>query len=335
MKEPPVPSDESQRQAAVTALGLPEGIPEESVNRVTRLLAVALDVPITAFSVIDHDRQVFTGAQGTDVREAPREHSFCGHAILRDDIMVVENAREHTDFYDNPLVLDEPWVGFYAGIPIRSQDDRKLGSLCSIDHHARSLTDAMVQCLYDGRDLLENELQLRSRNIRDSLTQAFNRSHFDDILAREWGRTQRCDSPFGLIMADIDHFKEYNDTCGHPQGDACLQSVVRTLQTEAKRSGDIVFRVGGEEFAVLVPETSETGTGELAESMRRAVEAQGIPHPGLPPRGAVTLSLGAVTASPARSRPATPEALREKADHLLYQAKASGRNRVVAGEGGD
>lgn len=333
MKEPPKPPDEPQRQAAVTGLGLPDGIPEESINRVTRILAQAMDVPITAFSVIDHDSQVFTGAQGTDIREAPREHSFCGHAILRDDILVVENAREHTDFYDNPLVLDEPCVGFYAGIPIRSSDDRKLGSLCSIDHHSHSLTDAMVQCLYDGRDLLENELQLRSLNIRDSLTQAFNRGHFDDILVREWRRTQRCDSPLGLILADIDHFKEYNDTCGHPQGDACLQSVVRTLQTEAERSGDMVFRLGGEELAVLIPETSESGSAELAERIRRVIEAEASPHPGLTPPGVVTLSLGAVTGRPAESRPASPEALLEQADKLLYQAKAAGRNRAVAGEG--
>ncbi|MEF8793814.1 sensor domain-containing diguanylate cyclase [Thiohalorhabdus sp.] len=332
MESPPLPPDEPQRQAAVTAMGPPDLTPKEHCDRITRLLAKAVDVPTIFFSVIDQDRQIFTSIQGLDICETRREDSFCGHTILQHDIMVVENAATSPLFHDNPLVVGEPYIGFYAGIPIRSPEGYKVGSLCATDNRPRQFTEAIAQSLHDGRGLLESELLLRFQSIRDPLTEAYNRRHFDDILAREWARNQRTGSPLGLIMADIDHFKAYNDEYGHLQGDVCLREIAATLQSEAKRSGDLVFRVGGEEFAILLPNTPENGTAELAERARKAVKALGVNNPEPRSQGIMTLSIGAAAARPAESRPPTPEAFFRSVDDLLYQAKSGGRDRLIMAE---
>ncbi|MFB6261707.1 MAG: diguanylate cyclase domain-containing protein, partial [Thiohalorhabdaceae bacterium] len=282
--------------------------------------------------VIDYDRQVFTSVQGLNICETRREDSFCGHTILQDDIMVVADAATSPLFHDNPLVVGEPYIGFYAGIPVRSPEGYKVGSVCATDSQPRRFTEAMAQSLYDGRGLLENELLLRFQSIHDPLTEAYNRRHFDDILAREWARNQRTGSPLGLIMADIDHFKSYNDEYGHSQGDVCLREVTATLQSEAKRSGDLVFRIGGEELAILLPNTPERGTRELAERARCAVRALGISHPDPQSPGILTLSLGAAVARPGEPRPASPEAFMQEVDGLLYQAKSRGRDQLIAAD---
>ena len=305
MESPPLPPDEPQRQAAVTAMGLPDPMLKEHFDRITRVLAKAVDVPTIFFSVIDYDRQVFTSVQGLNICETRREDSFCGHTILQDDIMVVADAATSPLFHDNPLVVGEPYIGFYAGIPVRSPEGYKVGSVCATDSQPRRFTEAMAQSLYDGRGLLENELLLRFQSIHDPLTEAYNRRHFDDILAREWARNQRTGSPLGLIMADIDHFKSYNDEYGHSQGDVCLREVAATLQSEAKRSGDLVFRIGGEELAIVLPNTADRGPG----SWRSAAVAR----PGEP-------------------RPASPEAFMQEVDGLLHQAKSRGRDQLIAAD---
>lgn len=332
METPPLPPEETQRQAAVTALGLSDPMLKEHFDRITRVLAKAVDVPIIFFSLIDQDRQVFTSIQGLDTCETRREDSFCGHTILQDDIMVVENTARSPLFHDNPLVLGEPHIGFYAGIPVRSPEGYKVGSLCATDHQPRRFTETMAQSLYDGRSLLENELLLRFQTTHDPLTEAYNRRHFDDILAREWARNQRTGNPLGLIMADIDYFKSYNDEYGHSQGDVCLREVAATLKSEAKRSGDLVFRVGGEEFAILLPNTPEKGTRELAERTRNAIRALDFTQPEARGHGIITISVGAATARPAESRPATPEAFVQGVDGLLYQAKWGGRDQLITAD---
>ncbi|MFA9461362.1 diguanylate cyclase domain-containing protein [Thiohalorhabdus sp. Cl-TMA] len=329
MEGPATPSNETERQACVTALGLTSPEVEESFDRITRLLAQVLEVPITAFSLIDGDRQFFKSCTGLNIQETPRQVSFCGHTILQDDILVIEDATQHSGFRDNPLVQEAPHIGFYAGIPVRSPEGHKVGSLCAIDNRARAFTESMKQFIIDLRTLLENELLLRSEAIRDHLTGLYNRRHFDAVLDQEWRRALRLEGHIGLVLADIDYFKSYNDRYGHHQGDACLQRVARALRSQCRRAGDVVFRLGGEEFAILIPDSSEYGTRDLGERAKRAVKELNLPHQGAP-LAQVTLSAGAVTAKSAQVPSATPKQFSRKADSLLYEAKARGRDLMVA-----
>lgn len=171
-------------------------------------------------------------------------------------------------------------------------------------------------------DILEN------LSMRDGLTGIANRRRFDDALIRAWRQAVRNGTSLSLIMADIDHFKDYNDTYGHMAGDECLRAVAQTLEGALKRPGDLAARYGGEEFAVILEETSLSGATHLAEVMRRGVQELCLEHRGSNVGNTVTVSLGAATAKP---RPGQrPESLLCLADHKLYEAKMAGRNRVLS-----
>ena len=132
-------------------------------------------------------------------------------------------------------------------------------------------------------------------------------------------------TPLGLIMADIDHFKDYNDHHGHLAGDSCLQRVAAVLQSFARRPGDLVARFGGEEFILVLANTNLDQTAEIAEAIRKKVMALGISCGG---QKALSISLGAVSAVPSNG---LPQSLVKQADDALYRAKLGGRNRVERG----
>ena len=158
----------------------------------------------------------------------------------------------------------------------------------------------------------------------DALTQVANRRAFDQALVQAWQAAGDRQQQLALLMVDLDHFKQFNDRHGHPAGDRCLQQVAATLRG-AVRDGDLVARMGGEEFAVLLPHCSQAQAEWAAERLRQAVERLALPHDGLPGQPLVTISLGAALARPAAG--STSAGLLQRADEALYQAKRSGRNR--------
>jgi diguanylate cyclase (GGDEF)-like protein len=163
-----------------------------------------------------------------------------------------------------------------------------------------------------------NEMQRQSRT--DSLTKLANRRFFDERVAFEFERAQRNQSPISLLVADIDHFKEFNDRFGHMRGDEVLKTVARQL-LEGVRSRDIVCRYGGEEFALILPGANQIQAMDVAESLRQSIESNGLSD------GRVTISVG--VASSQHQRFADVTELFQAADSALYQAKDQGRNRVV------
>lgn len=177
--------------------------------------------------------------------------------------------------------------------------------------------------------LEEANARLETLSAEDPLTGLANRRRFDEHLARQWGQLGRSRKPLSLVMVDLDCFKPYNDTLGHPEGDECLVRVAEVLAATASRAGDLSARYGGEEFALILSDTDAEGALALAENMRSAVEALGIPHPSSLANSAVTVSAGVATAIPGES--SSPRDLVELADKALYHAKQTGRNRVCAG----
>jgi len=169
--------------------------------------------------------------------------------------------------------------------------------------------------------------KLETLSITDSLTGIANRRHFDAVLETEYGRHARSGGELSLIMLDIDHFKAFNDLYGHLKGDDCLRQVGRVLADSAARAADLAARYGGEEFVCILPETDRAGAIMIAEQIRRGIQLLAVPHQGSSVADHVTASLGVVTAE------CTPDGsamdILFVADGLLYQAKASGRNRIV------
>ena len=174
---------------------------------------------------------------------------------------------------------------------------------------------------------LENaQLFIKTRELsyRDALTGLFNRRYFEEALDREVRRAIRYNLPVALLIADIDHFKIYNDSQGHHQGDNVLKEVTTRL-TENTRQVDIVARIGGEEFVVILPMTTKTHARLAAEKLRRSVEETKIPGEEVLPGGRLTISLG-LAAYPEDA--SDPTGLVEAADAALYSAKRKGRNRT-------
>lgn len=171
---------------------------------------------------------------------------------------------------------------------------------------------------------------LAARASQDGLTGLANRRCFDETLAHELNRAQRSGHAVSLIMLDVDFFKKFNDQYGHVAGDVCLQAVAGAVARSVGRAEDLAARYGGEEFAVIMPGTDATGTLEVAEAIRAAVEALQIPH-AASANSVVTVSLGVATLHPAQDRRAGSSELIRQADALLYQSKNSGRNRVSSG----
>ena len=168
------------------------------------------------------------------------------------------------------------------------------------------------------------ELQ-RQANI-DSLTKVANRRRFDEYLSQEWSRCAREKQTLSLILCDVDYFKYYNDSYGHQAGDQCLYQVAQGMAKSIKRPADVVFRYGGEEFAMILPFTIGEGALKVAQDVRKQIVNLKIPHDLSQVSEYVTLSLGVSSIIP--NVDSSPELLIAAADQALYEAKASGRNRV-------
>jgi len=160
----------------------------------------------------------------------------------------------------------------------------------------------------------------------DGLTGVANRRHFDETLTLEWRRAARSRSSLSLLMLDIDYFKAFNDAAGHQAGDDCLRRVAQSLRENLHRAADLVSRYGGEEFAILLPETDGEHAQVIAENLRERIESLDITHPAAP-LGHVTVSIGLESVIPPRDGANVGEFVR-CADAALYDAKRSGRNKV-------
>lgn len=177
------------------------------------------------------------------------------------------------------------------------------------------------------RLLREQAVALRGLAYIDSLTGIPNRRRLDEYLGDEFKRAIRSRAPLSIIMADVDYFKQYNDTYTHSGGDFCLQRVANAIKATLRRPADLVARYGGEEFAIILPDTPPDAAIALADDIRKHVESLSIPHESSEVARHVTISMGVAGALP-DSKISASELLIE-ADTALYQAKKNGRNRVT------
>ncbi|MGV7209808.1 diguanylate cyclase [Oxalobacteraceae bacterium A2-2] len=189
-----------------------------------------------------------------------------------------------------------------------------------------------IGLLHDIAHHKQSEDALQRAAMVDPLTKIANRRHFDTFLEKEWQRAMRSGAPLSLVVLDVDHFKLYNDTLGHPAGDLCLQQVAQAIASHALRPTDLAARYGGEEFVLLFAETDADAAYLLAESVRAHVESLRIPHPRSPTSHWITVSIGVATIHPHQLD--NIESLFVAADRAMYVAKEGGRNQVQATRSG-
>ncbi len=231
-------------------------------------------------------------------------------------------SNEHGDLLQEHLY--RLGTSLTAEVRERQAAEERLQKLIQAIAREKGDLEILVQILIDqGDDSAEEGEKARI----DGLTQIANRRRFDEYLLQEWGRHVRIQQPLSLLICDVDHFKLYNDRCGHQAGDECLKSVAKAIN-QCFRTGDLVARYGGEEFAMVLPHTNCAGAVRVAERVRSAVAAAGLPHAASPVCGQVTLSIGVACRTPQPRDAADSRTLIEEADRNLYLAKHRGRNRV-------
>jgi len=201
------------------------------------------------------------------------------------------------------------------------------------DAHILADSKSKLQAESVRRRALEDELQALREEIdllsfNDPLMSIPNRRHFESYLETEWKRMVRTGKPLSLIIADIDHFRAYNDRYGHAEGDDCLRTIAATFEQCARRPSDLVARFGGEEFAVLLPETQAVDALNIAQKLRRRVEGLHIETEMSDVSPYVTISLGTYTIDNANGDNANT--LIFMAEQALYQAKLGGRDQVIS-----
>ncbi len=191
---------------------------------------------------------------------------------------------------------------------------------------------AMISLIILNAKLIEIELKEANKKVEllantDELTGLFNRRYFNKALQYEYKRLKRSSQPLSLIMADIDYFKEYNDTYGHQEGDACINRVAKIFKHAATRVSDIAVRYGGEEFMLLLPNTDDTGADKVAAILFELLHEMAIPHSASLAGEYVTISAGVATVIP--DEETTEDLIIYMADKALYASKLHGKNQFT------
>lgn len=315
------PAADRHRLAALDRYDVLDSGREEAFDRIARLIKLTLGVEVGIVSLMDAHRQWYKAVDGFSTTEVPLQSAFCKHLLADPTPIVVPDATLDERFRDNPYVTGDPHVRFYAGAPLTTGDGFHIGSVCAIDSAVRQFGPRETAILTELAHVAMNELELRRLASTDALTGVASRRAFKDEAGKFVALARRHRSALSCITLDLDHFKSINDTYGHAAGDQVLSAVSLLVPGQLRRT-DLFGRLGGEEFAVLLPHTDQHRAYEAAEKLRLAIRTLKIP--GSHPPIAVSASFGVASLDPVGD---DIDSLLQKADEALYAAKRSGRNR--------
>lgn len=273
MIKPAIPSDETRRLQTLRDLRLLDTPPEERFDRVTRLAKQVFSTQIALVSLVDADRQWFKSRQGLDAVETPRDISFCGHAILGDRIMVVNDATADERFCDNPLVCGDPNIRFYAGYPLAAPDGSRIGTLCIIDDKPKELSDEQLLLLRELGRMVEEELISADGATVDPVTEMSNRNGFLTIADHLLSLCKRKREPVTLLMYHLEDLEAFEQLYGRYDGDTLVAELAHLLVASFRES-DIVARISLDIFAVLLPSTSVDGADEAIRRFDEQIGAR-------------------------------------------------------------
>lgn len=317
MIEPDTPPDERTRLETLRSLNLLDTAPEERFDRLTRLAKRMFGVPISLVSIVDSNRQWFKSKQGLDADETPRDISFCGHAILGDEILMIPDALADERFADNPLVINAPNIRFYAGCPLKVLNGSKLGTLCIIDREPRHFTEEDLGLLRDLATMAEQEIAAVQLATLDELTLISNRRGFTALAQHTLNVCHRKNMPATLLAFDLNEFKAINDRYGHAEGDKALVAFAEQMRN-VFRDSDVFARTGGDEFVALLTDTDRSKIDIVIKRFDQAVNE----YNQQAKRGYdLKYSVGQVNYAPEENE--SIERLLEKADARMYEHKRS------------
>ncbi len=252
-------------------------------------------------------------------------HHFSQHPVFCDVPIIIISGIGHIEGLD--AAFSAGATDYITKPPSHTELLARVRAALRLKREMDQRKEREAELLILNHRLEEMNQELEKLSVTDSLTGLANRRSFNEFIHREWLREQRTQSPFSVIMIDIDHFKRYNDHYGHLEGDTCLQKVAITLQGAISRAGDLLARYGGEEFVAVLPDTDKEGAQEIATILHAQIDKLKIPHANSPVSGHVTISIGIACVIPSQGM--APENVLAMADEALYKAKKAGRNQSV------
>ncbi len=250
----PIPQDELERQRDLERQGILNHPGDEHFDRLVRLTATVLETPIALISLVDGERQWFLAHHGLDASQTPRQMAFCAHAIAGDEPLVVPDARQDSRFCTNPLVTGDPFVRFYAGIPLQSNQGHNLGTLCVIDRQPRHFSNNQVALLDDLAKLVLREFELRRLATVQPISGFPTRASFLEQAEPELVRARQGDSPLALLVIELDHFSQLRQRWGQQASDQVLLDVAALLSSQQSPQ-DLLGQIDEQQFALLMANT--------------------------------------------------------------------------------
>ncbi|KKB78754.1 hypothetical protein VW35_09615 [Devosia soli] len=318
---------EEERLDALLRYDVLDTPPEPAFTRIAELVRLIFGVETSIVSLMDAHRQWYKAAQGTPRNENARDIAFCNTVVMTGQSLVVPDASRDDRFCDNPLVTVDSGVRFYAGVPLTTDDGHNIGTICAVDSQPRQFSDRELKILHELARFVMSELELRRLATTDGLTGLSTRRAFKEDAQKFIALARRHRSQLSAVAFDVDKFKAVNDTYGHAAGDVVLKAVSEAAQV-ALRESDLLGRIGGEEFAIVLPDADSASAMAVAEKLRHAIAQLRFPH-SRPPM-TVTASFGVASFDPGQD---DYDSLMLKADEALYEAKRSGRNISIPWRG--
>lgn len=319
----PIPENEAERLKALHAYEVLDSPPEIDFDVLTRIATKTFHTPAAVVGLLDSNRIWFKSVLGLDVPQLDRQLAFCAYSVMQPgSVLVIEDLLEDERFKNNPLVVEPPFVRFYAGAPIVDPNGYALGTIAVVDIKPRIFDKNDQSLLLDLSVLAMTALENRRRAslltqlaLTDYLTGVANRAQFDRALEAELAYAKRSNEAFSVLCLDLDCFKDINDCFGHPAGDEVLCEVASRLKQQL-RTEDTVSRLGGDEFGMIIREGSDASAQSLAQRIQQVMSVPVTLADGT--KIDVGISIGMATYTNDIDSPYT---LLAKADSDLYRAK--------------
>jgi diguanylate cyclase (GGDEF)-like protein len=315
---------EMDRLAALERLDLLDSPKDEGFDRIVRLIKEIFTVEIGIVSLIDGHRQWYKSCSGFAIEEVPRQDTFCRLVVDSEQPIIVQDATEDARFSAHPAVTGPGHVRFYAGVPLLTRDGFTVGTVCAIDRSRRSFSHRDLSILQELAGAAMDRIELLQSAATDSLTGVLTRRAFRSEADQLVSQALLHQHDLACIALDIDHFKNVNDTYGHAVGDQVLKAVASACKATL-RPGDLLGRLGGEEFAIILPNVGREAALVAAETLRAVIAAQVMT--GEFGTIGVTASLGISSLSIISK---DIDTLLAQSDAAMYKAKHGGRNCCVS-----
>ena len=273
MLAPEIPMDEQVRIEKLQALNILDTPAEERFDRLTRLAKRALSADISIITLVDSDRQWFKSTTNTDTFPSviDRDISFCAHAILDGEVLVVEDALKDERFNDNPIVVNHPNIRFYAGYPLRMNNGSALGALCVLASEPRRFSADDLQTLKDLGAMVEQEIAVIRTSTLDDLTTIANRRGFVEFANHSYIVSKRKSVQCSMLLFSLNSLERIGEKFGHKELERLLLNF-RDLLKDVFRDSDILGRIDNNEFAVFMLESDNASAKAAIVRLFNAVE---------------------------------------------------------------